>query len=46
MYYVPLAVQCTYECSDERGEDGNVKERREWVFPSLLYTDDLVLGGV
>ena len=26
MYHVPLAVQCTYGCSDEIGEDGDGKE--------------------
>ena len=23
LYHVPLAFQCIYECSDERGEDGD-----------------------
>ena len=26
MYHIPLAVQCIYECSDERGENGVGKE--------------------
>ena len=29
MYYVPLAVQCIYGCSDEGGEDGNEKKGSE-----------------
>ena len=43
MYHVPLAFQCIYGCSDERGEDGDGKEGREWRLPSLLYAVDLVL---
>ena len=44
MYYVPLAFQCIYGYSDERGkknEDGY--EGRAWKLPGLLYTDTLVL---
>ena len=29
MYHVPLAFQCIYGRSDERGEDGNGKEESE-----------------
>ena len=29
MYHVPLAVQYTYEWSDEGGEDGDGKEESE-----------------
>ena len=29
MYHVPLAFQCIYGCSDERGEDGDGKEGSE-----------------
>ena len=29
MYYVPLAVQCIYVWSDEKGEDGDGKEGSE-----------------
>ena len=34
-----------YGCSDERGENGNGKEGREWRLPGFLYADDLVLCG-
>ena len=39
----PLAFQCIYGCSDERG--GDVKEGSEWRLCGLLYADDLVLYG-
>ena len=42
MYQVPLAFQCIYGCIDERGENGNGKERKKWILPGLLYADDLV----
>ena len=29
MYHVPLALQCTYGCSDESGENRDGKERSE-----------------
>ena len=45
LHQVPLAVQCIYVCSDERCENGDGKEGREWRLPSLLYVDDLVLCG-
>ena len=45
MYHVPLALQCIYGCSDELDENGDEEEGREWRLPSLLYADDLVLGG-
>ena len=38
-----MAFQCIYECSDEKGENG--EEGREWRLPGLLYTDDLALCG-
>ena len=43
MYYVHLAFQCIYRCSDEGGEHGDGKEGREWRLPGLLCADDLVL---
>ena len=45
LHHVPFAFQCIYRCSDERGENGDGKEGREWRLPGLLYTDDLVLCG-
>ena len=42
MHHVPLAFQCIYGCSDERGENGDGKEGRKWRLPGLLYADDLV----
>ena len=41
MYHVPLVFQCIYGCSDERKENGDVEEEREWRLPGLLYADDL-----
>ena len=29
MYHVPLAFQCIYGCSDERGENGDGEEENE-----------------
>ena len=34
-----------YGCSDERGENVDGKERREWRLPGLMYANDLVLCG-
>ena len=45
MHHVPLAFQCTYEWSDEGGEDGDRNKGRECRLPDLLYADDLVLCG-
>ena len=46
MYHVPLAFQCMYGCSDERGENGDRKEGREKKrLPGLLYANDLDLCG-
>ena len=45
MHHVPLAFKCIYGCSDERGEDKDGKEGREWRLPGLLHADDLVLCG-
>ena len=43
MYYISLAFECIYRCSDLRGENGDKKEGRKWRLPGFLYTDDLVL---
>ena len=45
MHNVPLAFQCIYGCSDERGENGDEKEGREWRLPDLLYANNLILCG-
>ena len=45
MHHVSLAFQRVYECSDERGENGDGEEGREWRLPGLLYAGDLVLIG-
>ena len=42
MYHAPLAFQCIYGCSDERGESG---DGRKWRLPHLLYANDLALCG-
>ena len=50
LHTVPLAFQCIYGCSDERGETGDGKEgseihgRGERV-AGFLYADNLVLCG-
>ena len=41
LHHVPLAFQCIYRCSDERGKNGDGKEGRKWRLPGLLYADDL-----
>ena len=43
MYYISLAFHCTYGCSDERDENGNGEEEKEWKLLGLLYADNLVL---
>ena len=43
MDHVPLAFQFTYGRRDERGENRDGEEGREWRLPDLLYGDDLVL---
>ena len=43
LHHVPLAFLCIYRFSDERGEEGDEKEGREWRLPGHLYADDLVL---
>ena len=43
MYHVPLAFQCIYGCSDERGENGDGEEGSKWRLPGFLDADDLVL---
>ena len=43
VYHVPLAFQCIYRCSDERDQNGDGEEGREWRLPGLLHADDLVL---
>ena len=45
VYHVSLAFQCTYGCSDERGENGDGEEGRDWILPDLLYTDDRKTQG-
>ena len=40
-----MAFQSIYGCSDERGENGDGEEGREWRLPGILYADDLVLCG-
>ena len=40
VYDMPLALQCIYKHSDERGENGD-GEGREWRLTGLLYADDL-----
>ena len=45
MHHVPLAFQCIYECSDERGENRDEEMGGEWRLLGLLYEDDLVLCG-
>ena len=45
MYHIPLAFQCIYGCSDEKGVNGDGEEGREWILPDHLYADDLVLCG-
>ena len=40
-----MAFQCISGCSDERGENGDGEERRDWRLHGLLYADDLVLRG-
>ena len=45
MHHVPLTFQCIYVGSDERGENGDGKEEREWRLPVFLYADDIVLCG-
>ena len=40
MHHVPFPFQCIYGCRDERGENGNGKEEREWRLPGLLYAED------
>ena len=39
VYHVSLAFQCTYRCSDKRGENGDEESG------DCLYADDLVLCG-
>ena len=36
---------CIWMHNDERSENGDGKEGREWRLPGLLYADDLVLYG-
>ena len=50
LYYIPLALQCVYGCSDERDEnrdgmDGSeaLEEGRKWRMLGILYADALVL---
>ena len=43
MYHVPLTFQCIYVCSDERDENGEGEDEKEWRLPGLLYADGLVL---
>ena len=38
-----MTFQYIYGFSNERGENGDGKEGREWRLPDLLYADDLVL---
>ena len=46
MNHVPLAFQGIYGSSDERSENGDGEEGREWrLLPSLLYAYNLVLCG-
>ena len=45
MPHVPLTFQCVFGCSDEKGENGDRREGREWKLFGLLYEDDLVLCG-
>ena len=45
LYHVSLAFQCVYGRSDERSENGDGEEGREWVLPALVCADDLVLWG-
>ena len=45
VYRVSLAFQCIYGCSDERGENVDWEEGREWRLPGLWCADDLVLWG-
>ena len=45
VYHVPLTFQCIFERSDEKGENGDGEEVREWRLPGLLWADDLVLCG-
>ena len=45
MYHVPLAFHCIYGCRNERVENGDGKEVREWRLPGLLYAGDLVMCG-
>ena len=32
-------------CSDEKGENRDGKEEREWRLPGILYANNLVLCG-
>ena len=50
MHHIPLAFQCIYVYSDQRGENGDGKEEsvfqedgREWRLLGPLYADDLEL---
>ena len=43
MDHVPLTFQCIYGCSDERGENWDGKDGREWRLSGLFCADDLVL---
>ena len=45
LYHVPLAFQCIYRWSDERGKNGDREVGREGRLPGLLYADELVLCG-
>ena len=36
MHHVPLDFQCLNGCSDERGEDRDEKEGREWLLHTML----------
>ena len=45
MYYVHLAFQCIYACSDEGSENTDGEEGRVYILPGSLYADDLVLCG-
>ena len=45
VFHDPLALQCIYGRSDERCENGDGEEGREWGLHELFYGDDLVLCG-
>ena len=43
MCHVPLALQCEYGRSDERGKNEDGEDGREWRLSGLLYADNLDL---